>query len=353
MPDDVGIPKRLQKASLGFIPNPKGKRSLYYMSIMKEAHTKMRKDGESDESFKKRFTAERSRQFDLLMSEEAAFQRADGCSERLGELLQPEYQLRPSDGRRLNYVIKEHKEAVEKLKGLVKILSDHDSMLFQANGITLNHDKKFHHDFNVEHIARIETKLLNVSGELENLEKNKETFDQIFKGLTGNYASKKRKLKENRRKSKSRKRKRFENNVRRVYHICVANPLAKELPSCLLYPPSLTIPEACINVEDVAAVLLTRDAAFIAHLLQSNYFSNAAGSRLITNLKPEVRNRMYCFLHPEDYSSNVGDTNKDEEENDEEEEEGEDNEEEQEGEEDEDSDDEIKGNVENDELDTL
>ena len=121
--------------------------------------------------------------------------------------------------------------------------------------------------------------------------------------------SKKKKLRQNRRKSKGRKRKRFENNVLRVYHICVANPLAKELPNCLLHPPSMTIPEACINVEDLAALLLTRDAAFIAHLLQSSYFSNAAESRLITNLKPEVRNRMYCFLHPEDYSSNVGDTN--------------------------------------------
>ena len=49
--------------------------------------------------------------------------------------------------------------------------------------------------------------------------------------------------------------------VLRVYHICVANPLAKEFPNCLLYPPSMTIPEACINVEDVAALLLTRDAA--------------------------------------------------------------------------------------------
>ena len=125
--------------------------------------------------------------------------------------------------------------------------------------------------------------------------------------------------------------------------------LAKELPNCLLYPPSMTIPEACINVEDVAALLLIRDAAFIAHLLQSSYFSNAAQSRLITNLKPEVRNRMYCFLHPEDYSSNVGDTNKEEEENDEEEE---DNEEEQEEEEEEHSDDEIEENVESEEGDT-
>ena len=106
------------------------------------------------------------------------------------------------------------------------------------------------------------------------------------------------------------------------------------------------------TVEDVAPLLLRRDAAFIAHLLQSSYFSNAAQNRLITNLKPEVRNRMYCFLHPEDYSSNVWDTNKEEEENDEEEEEKEDNEEEQEEEEEEHSDDKIEENVENEEGDT-
>ena len=49
--------------------------------------------------------------------------------------------------------------------------SDHDSTLFEANGITLKPAKKFHHDFNVQHIARIEAKQLKVSGELENLEK--------------------------------------------------------------------------------------------------------------------------------------------------------------------------------------
>ena len=115
--------------------------------------------------------------------------------------------------------------------------SDHDSTLFEANGITLKPAKKFHHDFNVQHIARIEAKQLKVSGELENLEKKKETFDQVFKGLTGHYVSKKRKLKQNRRKSKGRKRKRFENNVLRVYHICVVNPLSKELPNCLFILP--------------------------------------------------------------------------------------------------------------------
>ena len=47
----------------------------------------------------------------------------------------------------------------------------------------------------MQHIARIEAKQLKVSGELENLEKKKETFDQVFKGLTGHYVSKKMKIK--------------------------------------------------------------------------------------------------------------------------------------------------------------
>ena len=201
--DDAAIPKRLQKTSLGFIVNPKGKRSLYYMSIMEAAHSKMRKEGESDGSFKKRFTAERSRQFDFLMSKEAAFQGADGCSERSAEFLKPEYQLKPSDGQRLNFVITMQQEAFEKLSGLLKKLKDHDSTLFQANGITLNYGEKFHHDFNVEHIASVEAKQLQVSRELETLKEKKKTFEQIFKDLQGKSVSKKRKLKENRQRTEN------------------------------------------------------------------------------------------------------------------------------------------------------
>lgn len=43
------------------------------MSIMKEVHYVMRKDGESDKSFKKRFTTERSRQIDVNQTGEIAF----------------------------------------------------------------------------------------------------------------------------------------------------------------------------------------------------------------------------------------------------------------------------------------
>jgi len=48
----------IHKPSIGYIVNPKGKRAQYYTSIFKEALSKMRKNGESDELFKKRFIAE-------------------------------------------------------------------------------------------------------------------------------------------------------------------------------------------------------------------------------------------------------------------------------------------------------
>ena len=38
------------------------------------------------------------------------------------------------------------------------------------------------------------------------------------------------------------------------------NGLALKQGERLLYPPSLTIPEECINVEDVAELLMRRDA---------------------------------------------------------------------------------------------
>ena len=90
--------------------------------------------------------------------------------------------------------------------------------------------------------------------------------------------------------------------MKTVYGVYVKNPLGNDLAECLLYPPSLAIPEECINVEDVAELLMRRDAPYIAQLLQSNHFSNAAGSRIIANLKPEVRDDVYCILYPEGYA---------------------------------------------------
>ena len=96
---------------------------------MKEAHFKVRTNGESGDSFKKRFTAERSRQFDILKSKEDTFPSADGCLKRASEFSMPGYKLKPSDGRKLNLSIKELTGMVKKLNVLLKDAKEHDSTL--------------------------------------------------------------------------------------------------------------------------------------------------------------------------------------------------------------------------------
>ena len=64
-------------------------RAHYYMSIMKEAHSKMRNNGESD------VYGWRSRQFDILQAKEATFLSVDGCSGRASELSMPGYHWSP------------------------------------------------------------------------------------------------------------------------------------------------------------------------------------------------------------------------------------------------------------------
>ncbi|CAH3196993.1 unnamed protein product [Porites evermanni] len=173
----------------------------------------MRTNGESDQSFKNSFTAERSRQFDPLQSKEAGDQNAEGCSKRACEFLKPGYQLKPSDGRRLNSSIKEHRSMLGKLKSVVKALKEHDSTIFQYNGLILKQGEEFAHDFNVKQIKCVEAKVQKVTQDTETLEESKDSFRSIFKGLHRDRISKGRRKKENRRKSNARKKKRFENNV--------------------------------------------------------------------------------------------------------------------------------------------
>ncbi|CAH3175649.1 unnamed protein product [Porites lobata] len=63
----------------------------------------------------------------------------------------------------------------------------------------------------------------------------------------------------------------------------------------------------CIDVEKVSELLFDRETAYIAQLLQGNHFSNAAGSRIITDPKSEVRDNVYCFMYPEEYAMTEND----------------------------------------------
>ena len=149
------------------------------------------------------------------------------------------------------------------------------------------------HSFNVKQITCIEAKLTKVTQDMEALE-NKSNYNSTFKGILKQHVNKRRRKKENRRKSNQRKRKRTENNVQRVYGICVGNPLGNDLPQCLVYPPRTAVPEECIKVEDVATSLFRSDGPYIAQLLEGNYFT--------INLEQEVRDYVYTFMYPEEYT---------------------------------------------------
>ena len=157
-----------------------------------------------------------------------------------------------------------------KLSDLLKKLKDHDSMLFQANGIHVKHGEKFPYNFNVKHVTRIEAKRLQASRGIETLKEKKMTFEQMFKGLQGKIVSKKRKEKENRRKSNNRKRKPFKNPMR-ISYLGPKSPRQRASP-LLYFPPFLTIPEAyaCINVEDIATILFRQ----VAPLFCCSSFTN-------------------------------------------------------------------------------
>ena len=65
-------------------------------------------------------------------------------------------------------------------------------------------------------------------------------------------------------------------------------------------PPRAAVPEECIKVEDFATSLFRRDGLYIAQLLKGNYFTNAARSRITTNLEQEVRDYACTFMYPEE-----------------------------------------------------
>ena len=80
----------------------------------------------------------------------------------------PGYQLKPSDRRKLS--IKEHRGLVEKLNVILKNAKEHDSTLFQFNGLALKQGEEFAHSFNVKQIECIEAKLTKVTRDMEALE---------------------------------------------------------------------------------------------------------------------------------------------------------------------------------------
>ena len=167
-----------------------------------------------------------------------------GLQKRAREFSMPQYQLKHSDGRKLNVILKD-------VKG--HGFTHFHTLSLEQNGLALKQGEEFSHSFNVKHIMYWEAKLTKGHVGHGSTRIIKRNCDSIFRDILKQQINKRRRKKENRRKSTERKRKRTENNVRRVYQgISVGNPLGNDPPQCLVYPPSLAaVPEGSIKVEDI------------------------------------------------------------------------------------------------------
>ena len=78
----------------------------------------------------------------------------------------------------------------DRLNGILKQLKEHDSTLFQTNGLILKQGEEVAHDFNVEQIKFVEAKLLTVKQDMEMLGENKKCFLTLNKGIHKEHITK-------------------------------------------------------------------------------------------------------------------------------------------------------------------
>ena len=187
------VPEQLRKTSLGFISNPKGKRAQYYMNIMNEAYINMRLNGESDQSFKKRFTSKRSRQYDYLHDKQNVFSSANECSVRSSVFTNTGNQVKPGDGCMLYHTISEYTKFINKIDHPANQLKKHDCTLFYANGIFLKQGSDFQHNFNKPEIESIQNKHLSLTRELNIIKGRMQDYQRIFKDKRKVYIGRKKK----------------------------------------------------------------------------------------------------------------------------------------------------------------
>ena len=124
--------------------------------------------------------------------------------------------------------------------------------MFYGNGLFLKQGLDFQHNFNKAKIESVQNKHSSLTRELNIIKERMQDYQRNFNGLEGKYISAGRRKKENERKTKMRKKKQLVKNLSRICNVCVAYPFGNGLSQCLVYTPSVRVPEICINTEDIS-----------------------------------------------------------------------------------------------------
>ena len=126
--------------------------------------------------------------------------------------------LKPTDRQTINYKIKRLQELKEKSENLKSIIQKEDAQRF-AKSEKIISGQECGHQFNEKCLGVIAELQTNISQTLLRVEAEKEKHRRMYPFAKESFVSKKRRVKENKAKSKKRRLERAETNCKRVFSV--------------------------------------------------------------------------------------------------------------------------------------
>ena len=202
---DKALGEPWKKKSLGYIPFPKGERSIAYMELLPKFYKAVWPYCNSDSYFRNQFMTERSRQYETnikvgTLQQKLDFKKGDNPA-ACGKYFTTSYIPRASDVA----VLSKHLDQLTSLKTEVNKLKKEvvamDQGLFDKSGRCLSPGKSIHHDFNSATVNKLNELGQNASAFMALVDEKLKELQSTFKGLVFKPStSKARKRRQNKRK---------------------------------------------------------------------------------------------------------------------------------------------------------
>lgn len=277
----LGINEPWKKLSLGYIPYPKGERSLAYMKLLPVFYEAVWPYCQAENVFRKLFMEERSRQYGTStkissISKKIEFMKGENPA-ACGRYLKESYIAKSHDTRVLSQHISKLIESKAEVIKMKDDLATIDQSLFEKKGMLVKRSKVPHHNYNLSAIAQLNELQKDISELVVQLEEKYQVFTNAFRGLVKKApVSHARKRKQNKQKADKRKRARSEKQLMAV--------MQKIAPSVVFFEK---VDTQDIIIEEVKS-LKKRESQVLYNAVNSGFVNSITeeAKKIIADLLP-------------------------------------------------------------------